>query len=37
MLTPPKQNIEMGSVRLDFSLSNNQAEYEAMIIGLLWV
>lgn len=36
ILKTPSQQEEQRCVRLDFPTSNNQAEYEALIIGLLW-
>lgn len=34
--SPSKDQIECRNIRLNFSVSNNQAEYEALIQGLTW-
>lgn len=36
MKSPSEHYEESRSIRLDYSLSNNQAEYEALILRLLW-
>lgn len=36
ILRSPSQNTEKRCIKFNFSLSNNQAEYETLIIELLW-
>lgn len=34
--SPSEHHEEVRSIRLDYHLSNNQAEYEALVIGMQW-
>lgn len=37
VITSPNDHyVETQSIKLDYPLSNNQAEYEALIMGMVW-